>query len=281
MKVIFGSVIYQEALKYLNDFFESLECQTEKSFEILLINDDIPEEKLQEQLKNHPLLLEQVIVINHEKKKYNYQLRIRLLKEAYQRGADLLILGDCDDKFSADRIEKHMQAYDKGYAFFYNKLLDWNGQEVMPTIPKNTRDIMDIGEKNYLGLSNTSINMKQISLSFIDSLNNGKTSIFDWYLYSRILLNGGKGKYVNVAITYYRIHAQNLAGRTNWSKENINKEINVKLDHYQLLKQYHPYLKKMFILYSNINKEDIERYTICQEKNYWWGLINMERKSDV
>jgi hypothetical protein len=79
-------------------------------------------------------------------------------------------------------------------------------------------------ECNYLGFTNCAININQISREFIDSLYEGRTEIFDWYLFSRILLNGGKGKRINGTATLYRLYDNNIAGIPKHTKKALEKE---------------------------------------------------------
>ena len=90
MKVVFGSVVYKSAEKYLNDFLMSLQKQKESDFSIIIINDDIETKQLNNIFSNYLIEIEC-------KKKENLtpiQLRVELLKQAKYENADLLILDD-------------------------------------------------------------------------------------------------------------------------------------------------------------------------------------------
>lgn len=117
-----------------------------------------------------------------------------MILEAKIRGFDFLILSDSDDMLSPNRVECYLSALNPQYSFYYNDLIDFNGQMIMPVLPAETISWKQIEEENFLGLSNTGIWLKNFSLQFINSLNTGDTKIFDWYLYSRILLAGMSGK---------------------------------------------------------------------------------------
>lgn len=272
MKVVFGSVIYREALKYLDDFFSSVQSQTYQDFELLLINDNISMDILEKFQDKYPLIMKKTKIITKEVKTQPYQLRVELLLEAYRMDGQLLVMGDCDDRFSRNRIAKIVDGFDDRYAFYYNKLLGWQGQEVLPEFPRETGKIEDIGEENYLGLSNTAINMEKMSVSFLESLYEGKTNIFDWYLYTRILLIGEKGKYIEQGCTYYRIHEQNLAGISQTSVDDIYKEIGIKVEHYRLLRHYNPYFNEKLDKYLQMNADDIN-LNVNTGMHFWWGLV--------
>ena len=55
MKVVFGSVVYKNAEKYLNDFLMSLQKQKESDFSIIIINDDIDTKQLNNIFSNYLL----------------------------------------------------------------------------------------------------------------------------------------------------------------------------------------------------------------------------------
>lgn len=275
MKVIFGSVVYQAALEYLDDFLSSLNEQTYQQFELLLINDDLEKEVLDTHIRKYRNLSGKTIVVKAEEGKAHYLLRILLLKEAKGRNATMLILGDCDDFFSKDRIASVVSEFEPEVWFLYNEILDFDHEPVMPPMPEYTRSIYDIGEHNYLGLSNTALNLEKLDMDFLESLEEGKTSIFDWYFFSRIVLAGGIGKYLCHGKSFYRIHGMNLAGIMQNTDSAQRKEIEIKLEHYRLLKNYSPYIEELLAEYS-VNNIETRLHDKRPQKYFWWGLT--ERK---
>ncbi len=277
LEVIFGSVVYSEAKDYISDFLKSLEEQSFKQFHILLINDNIDENDFRKILERHSTIMDRIVVVNTQNKYKPYELRVILMAEAKKMNADLLVLGDCDDIFSPDRIMRIVEAFDKNYAFFYNVLCDWDGNSVMNNMPVAVDSFKDIGEKNFLGFSNTAINMNDITLEFINSLSNGKTSIFDWYVYSRILLNGGKGVLISECKTFYRIHSNNIAGICGDNTKDINREIGIKIDHYELLEEYDGYYKDLLYKYKEIQSNNLYmNYKNKLKHGFWWENIEIE-----
>lgn len=273
MRTVIGSVIFEEAAGYLEDFFVSLEKQTDQDFTVMLVNDNIRSEYLEQIVEQIPQKLRQrvVIVDKSGEKLMPCRLRVELLQSAYERGDELLIMMDCDDKASENRISCVREQFDAQYTFFYNELLDFDGKRVMQHLPAHTLDYRDIGEKNYLGLSNGAIYLKSLSKEFIQSLKAGETKVFDWYLYSRLLLDGKKGKRVDGCYTYYRIYEENLAGKCVYSKAAIDKELAVKRQHYGLLAQYNQYYEDLLEKYTEITAEDVKAR---ETGGYWWSLID-------
>ena len=172
MKTAVGSVIFEEASKYLGDFFESLETQTDQDFSVILINDNISSEHLEKIIAGvSPGLKDRLYIGNRNGKKLSPgMLRVELLQEAFSLKTDLLIMMDCDDKASENRVSCIKEQFDPVYTFFYNELLDFDGKSVMKQLPAYTLDYRDIGQSNYLGMSNGAIYLKGISQEFIESL---------------------------------------------------------------------------------------------------------------
>lgn len=274
MKVIVASVIFLEAIKYFRDFIVSLEQQDFHEFKILLINDNIPHDVLKKEMSClEQSFLNRIILVDKQKEYLKpFELRIELLKEALSRNVELLILLDCDDKAKTNRISETVRQYEEEYAFFYNELFDFNGKRIMPDIPKITDNIETILECNYLGLSNCAINMKEMSAEFIESLREGQTMIFDWYLFSRILLNKKKGKKIQSTATYYRIYENNTVGIPDTTETALKKERNVKLLHYHLLEKYDKRYTKLIQKYEKIDIHSQQ----CKQDNdlqLWWNML--------
>ena len=266
-KIIFGSVVYKSAEKYLKDFFTSLEQQGNELFSILLLNDDIGDADLKSIVSPYALHMECIEYRNRTP----VQLRIELLRQAKLRQADLLILGDCDDYFSHNRVQNIINTYEKHLdkAFFYNDLVNMNGERLMPELPKEVIRFEDIGEYNFLGLSNTAVNIDKLSYEFIESLKEYHYYIFDWYFYSRILLLGLSGVKVQNCNTIYRLHENNLAGIAEMSYADIKREIMVKKQLYECLEKYNFYYALKRQQYQDKNQLEILDE---QKQHYWWNL---------
>lgn len=269
IKILFGSVVYSKAEKYLPAFFSSIERQIDSNFSVLLLNDDINPVKLQRMTSRYSFNVE----ILHISGKTPVQLRVELLKSAIYRGADLLIMGDCDDYFSDTRVRDIVNTYiekpDSG--FYYNRLIDISGRKIMPELPESVYSFKVIGEYNFLGLSNTALNMNKISFEFVNSLEEYQDEIFDWYLFSRLLLKKVYGVKVDGCSTIYRLHENNIAGLQEFNQYNINREIEIKKKHYDNLRKYDSYYERKYNEYRCL--EDCE-YLTEQIDYFWWNLLS-------
>ena len=268
MKTCFGSVIYKQAREYFQPLVDSLEAQTDKDFDFLVINDNYSKSELAE--LSFP---ENTVLIDCELQHLSIvQTRIEMIKQAKALGYELIILGDADDTISTNRVEEYKKAaeLDKTNVFFYNKFVTDKGENVFKTLPKAVTEIKQISQQNFLGLSNTGLRLEALSYEFIDGLQECTSFVFDWYLFTRILLEIGKGCQVEDTATIYRIYEDNVAG----CSRDLQKEYDVKLKHYQLLSQRFDYFKRLANMLQAINKDSLE--LSINHQGYWWSDIQME-----
>lgn len=276
--IAFGTVIYQEAENYLKDFFDSVAAQTYSNFTLLILNENISKERCKVLLRDYEDYHSCAEILDCPKEESIVGHRIRLMREAKKRHYRLLIIGDCDDVFSKERVKAVTDLYEsnRDVAFFYNDITDFFGKKMMPPLPDVTSSIDHILELNYLGMSNTAINLSVITDDFLESLSDFKGNVFDWYLFSRIILNGGMGKYVFDGGTGYRLHDANIVGIREDNDKNIAYELMVKRNHYHLLSKYSPKYEQLSVKYDNINTDNLSKKKTKQGLHYWWDLIRLE-----
>ncbi len=119
------------------------------------------------------------------------------------------------------------------------------------------------------------INLNLITEDYIDTLYEGVAAAFDWYFYSRLLMDVGNGKLVKGGATIYRIYDGNEVGTTH----DVNQEYQVKLTHYQNLAKRYPYFKH---LYQDLKNLDIDSIDTSHDHNgYWWSNIKMEDSYEI
>lgn len=284
MKVGFGVVIYKQAMYFIREFLQNMEQQTNQDFDLLIVNDDCDMDELDlldKYLCENGLAGRFHMINGISKTGFVADYRVQLIYEAKNQGYDLLIIGDADDLFAGTRIEKVTNVYQKNRnrAFYYNYLYDNRGRILMRNIPKEVSCINDILQRNFLGMSNTALNMSCMTKEFIVSLYDGCCPVFDWYLFSRILLDIGTGILVENTYTVYRLYTDNLVGIQNAAnRETVRREKEVKLAHYARLENKSPecrVLKKQLaeIEIDNCFKDSI--YYSKNENGYWWAFIQL------
>ncbi len=265
--IAFGSVIYNKAKEYLPDFFASLSRQTCKDFLLLLLNDGIKKEDLDQYLESYP---GKIRIVTADDGKSPAELRLDLIMLAKEMNIELLVLGDCDDVFSDNRIQKLESLY-KGnpdFSFYYNTIVTLDKTEELQELPPEIHDFRGIGESNFLGLSNTALNLEKIVYPYRYHF---EGEIFDWYFFSRLLLDGLTGLFAEGCCTYYRIHGENIAGIADNNRADIEKEVQVKRFHYDHLMKYDDYYRKLSELYHHngwiIRKKEGKGFL-------WWNLTS-------
>lgn len=267
--VAFGTVVYGSAMPFFDMFFASLKRQTYLNFDIIIVNDDIENSYLQKWMDGieHRVILIDKMGLG----KTPAELRVDLLRCAKQRGYDLLVIGDCDDWFHEDRVKELAAAFQQHpeCAFFYNELLLPNGDKALKSFPIRLDSVHEILQHNFVGLSNSAINLNRLSDEFLHTLDEYKGKVFDWYLFSRILCNGGRGVLVSKAISFYRLHQGNIAGISR--ELQFEREYEIKTAHYSYMKKYSPEYQILLNKLQKISKPQI--HISSNEKSFWWDNI--------
>ncbi|MBY0206039.1 hypothetical protein [Paenibacillus cucumis (ex Kampfer et al. 2016)] len=285
MKIAFGTVVYKESFSYLPEYAKSINSQDWIGFDLLLLNDNLDDGEIQH-LYSYFDTNVHVRLWNGMAGSLPSSLRVELIQKAKKLGYDLLVLGDFDDTFSKDRISQIQSVYEGEVAFYYNELYYFDQKKsFFKTLPAQTNEIDSILECNYLGLSNTAINLNAISYELIEKLNVSNGPIFDWFLYSVLLMEGCRGVKVDQCKTYYRIHVNNIAGEISNNSDAIHKEIQIKLMHYKNLKNVYPEFDRLYELYEKLkerlNDSNSSMSPFVTELNdFWWGNLKLSQFGD-
>ena len=272
MEVVFGSIVFDTDQEMIDSFFKTVANQDRDDFDVLLINDGLPKEKLDNILDKYESLRNRIIVVDADRDSTFYKNRCQLINEAKNRGYDLLVRGDFDDEFSSDRVSSFINQFDDGYGFFYNDIY-LNGESIFKLLPTLCDDYKQIGQYNFVGEGACAINLHYINEALLDKLRRGKTNVFDWYMFTTFLLEGIKGKRIDSGYTFYRIYELNMAGVPLKNYKTITKELGVKRLHYSLLKDKNDYYKD---LYEKYNNDANIKITNDIDKYYWWQFTYVD-----
>jgi hypothetical protein len=277
MRVAFGTVVYAAAYKFHRDFIDTINKQDTRDFDVLLLNDDLEDNKYDDLIKG---IDNNVVRMASRENRTIPENRIELIKRAKEDKYDLLILGDFDDVMSENRISEIVKNYDSKYCFFYNDLYYMNTEKnFFCFLPSALEDIKPILECNFLGLGNTALNLDKVDFKTLEILNNKQTVAFDWIIFSLLVLQAHKGKKVDRCKTYYRIHNQNTAGETGTSIEGLKQEIEIKIGHYYKLIDIDSAYDDLLKFYNRLNDSFDEYSNLLLEKStinnrYWWGRLS-------
>lgn len=285
MKILFASVIYEGIKDYLNDFIQSLNNQTFKDFDIVIINDGLKNKECIEKIKkiNCNILEYSDYGLNPS------QIRVKVIKYAIKKEYDLLIFGDSDDTFSINRVNNIKEKYSSEIAFYYNDLIikDSNTDFFSGKLPIIVDNKNQLDDYNFIGMSNSAINVKKIK-NLINKIGDLKECIaFDWYFYTLLLKLDFTGVKVENAETYYRIHDDNIAGFTNkLNPEILIRGIEVKKFQYGALSKIEPLFlekyKKITMLEYVLRNNKTKMYEYIDYINneykysvFWWENIRL------
>lgn len=286
MKTAVLGVVYPNVLKYLHDYFESFAKQTYKLFDMILVLDNVNHNDILKILNNFNLNYHFIIV---KQKLSISEIRETGIKYIVENGYNRLVFSDSDDFFSNNRIEKSLKVLESS-DFCFNDihlvdsekkmLIDYKYYEnkSFPCMPNSIDYII---HKNFIGLSNSAINLDKISLDKLKLPKNIKA--VDWYLYTFLLFSGYTGKYTDEAITYYRQDDNNIIGACkSYSFDRIIEDIKIAEVHYSnCLNEFSEAKFKDEITRLNNFKEKIlfdkkylEQYLHFVNKNsnkfFWW-----------
>ena len=268
MKTCLATVIYTQAKEYFEPLVKSVEAQSDSDFDFLVINDNYTKEEL----TNLNFPKRTVMVDCQDKHLSIVGTRIEMLKQAKKLGYDLAILIDADDEATPDRTAQYKKAceLDKTSVFFYNNFIMENGKSVFKTLPETVSDVKQISQQNFLGLSNTGVNLNALSYEFLNSLQECTSPVFDWYFFTRMLLDVGHGTLVKNAETIYRIYENNTAG----TSRDLKKEYDVKQKHYSILSKRYDYFNELANKLQEVHEDSLKLST--NHQGYWWSDIQME-----
>lgn len=207
-KVAILTTIFPMKELYINDFFHSLENQTYKNFDIIVVNDGY--KNLLKFIKKYSNL--NIIEIKStDTPAKNREFGINY---CISKGYDTLIFGDSDDYFSNNRIEYSITLLNDNNIIVNDLTLVNNSGIYCKYYLSNRLDNNSkisyefIKDKNIFGLSNTAIN-----LNILDNVIFEKDLIaVDWYLFKKLLQEGNNGIFTNKIETYYRQYENNLTG---------------------------------------------------------------------
>lgn len=228
-------VYYESAKKYAIDYFNSIRNQSTKEFDLLLICDNIPPPPI---LNLHVNTHEMNISTSMSPSMIRYQG----IMFAIENGYNQLIFSDIDDYFSDDRISISIQEL-KTKTFLFNKIMIVDETKnficsdnyLRKTNMDSISSYKQLLDYNILGLTHTAINLKSIKNIPIPE----DVLATDWWLFSILLLQGWRGKYISSAITYYRQSEDNLVGmQKTLTAKRLHLGIRVKQNHYKQMVEY-------------------------------------------
>ncbi len=209
-KVAFLTTIFPMKIEFLYDFFDSLEQQTHKKFDVIVVNDGF--ENFNEITEEYKML--DIIELKYsDTPAKNREFGINwCIDNQY----DIIVFGDSDDFFEENRVAKTLDLLND-FDIVVNDLtlVDENGKflkekYISHRINNNTVVKYDfIKDKNIFGLSNTAVKTKLFKGKF--EVKEDIVAV-DWFLYKKLLVEGANAIFTNEITTYYRQYDANTIG---------------------------------------------------------------------
>ena len=241
-KIAAITVFFPGVEKYLRKFLESLNNQTEKNFDLIVINDKYGNlEKIQ---KRFPCL--SIIDVPYSSTiSKNKEFGIRYAKNA---GYEFLVFCDSDDYFSHNRVKKSVDFLKSGYDIVCNDISLFEKESIYKNKyfsnhleNKTNIDLSFLEDKNIMGFTNTSISLNNLDIpEFLPTL-----IASDWFFFTNLMRNGASAIFTNEMISYYRQHKNNTIGIGNLNLSVYRSTVDIKLQHYRIFEHLYPCLGKL------------------------------------
>ena len=282
-KIAFLTTIFPMNKAYLCDFFNSLQNQAYKNFDVIVVNDGYENfEEFTTEFKNLS-----IVELKHSNTlAKNREFGINYVKDNYY---DILVFGDSDDYFDTNRVQVSVDIL-KDFDIVVNDLTLFNDENgiyckryISNRIKNNTEiELEFIKDKNIFGFSNTAV-----KVSVLENINFDKDLIaVDWYLYSILLLRKKKAVFNSKTVTYYRQYINNTIGFGSNTIETILKGIAVKNKHYSLLQKEDIMFKALRENILEFKKRIVGNFCITEltkqkiENPLWWEEVRLIEEGD-
>lgn len=209
MKTAFLTTIFPMDKQYLQDFFDSLKNQTDKNFDVIVVNDGYKNFEEIKSAYNQVLNIIELQYSNTPAKNREYGINYCIEKKY-----DVLIFGDSDDYFANNRVEKSLEFLKKSDILVNDlSLFGESGiyeEKYLSHRLKNLEvvNFEFIKDKNIFGMTNTAIKLKNITKVSFDE----KIIAVDWYFFKTLLGQGLKAIFTNETVSFYRQYDNNTVG---------------------------------------------------------------------
>ena len=288
MKTVIVTVIYPQVMQFCSDFVSSVNQQSDRNFDLLIVNDSVEcPEAILEHLQVDWFLLDATGT--------PAQLRKFAIHHAVEKNYDIIIFADADDVMGKNRVEVVKQ-YLINNKIIFNELKLFHDciNKAAPYLSKRFIDgdivtLQDLDNSNCMGLSNTSLKTEVIR----DILNliPDNIKVFDWLFFNRVLAVGYEAIFTSKTTTYYRQHHNNMAAPFTLTNDSIIKAVEFKFDHFCSLRDLGPWYEKQAIAFGQLReilKEDsfIVQYCEAVRKNsskypLWWEPIKLPKELNL
>ncbi|WP_122863686.1 hypothetical protein [Campylobacter showae] len=298
-RILYSTVVYpcDDFDLFIKDYLASVFNQTNQTFDLLLILDNVEPEKVETYLSEYNTGGKDVF-IRKFREHTPIELRKKQIDLAYELNFDILVLSDFDENVAINRVEEIVKNIN-GYAFAFNDfyVVDHNLKKASKAsffatrdIPKEVVSYKDILEFNFIGLGSIALNLNRFNYSNLKFPKEIKA--LDWYIATMVLLSGCKGVALYNTYANYRQHKNSFVGFDfKLNEEKLYKGIDVKLAHYYALIGYHEKFANLYYdmveLKRYIQNIGISEYINLVNTKFdtskfcWWENIKTKRELGI
>ena len=277
-KIIYATVIYRcdNFDVFIDDYLNSVFNQTNQNFDLLIISDGVDIAKIKSRVGSHNFNQKNIHYDINFKNHSPLKLRERIIEIAYNLDANYLIFSDFDENVAPNRVEeiiKNIHSYEFVFNDFFivnNELKPLREKSFfqMRSIPDEIVDWNEVKSFNFIGFGSLAINLALYDYRKLLCPENIKA--LDWFIVTKVLLEGGKGKKVNRTFANYRQHNNSFVGFDFYlNQERLLQGIEVKENHYRYFSKYN---KKYQDFYSGIL--DLKKYINRIGKDEYIRIVN-------
>lgn len=276
-RVLLFTVVYPGVETYISDFVESINAQSYRHFDLMIVNDGIDSSYF-----SFDLGVDSCLIVRDGLSSISKN-RAMGLDFAIENGYTILVFCDADDYMYPNRIEcsiENLKGYDILVSDFH--VVDADRRLVCSNYLQRSirnNDVIDkefIKDKNLFGFTNTCMSMKNVKRVFLPET----LRVVDWYFFTVLLQDGLRARFLPKSLTEYRQYCGNMVGISSFSLEGFRSAIDIKLMHYSYLKkQYNDYdlmINQMLFLKEQTDdklKEIIDLNSKRKPYALWWENV--------
>jgi hypothetical protein len=228
-------VVFPSIEDYIPDFIDSINAQSNLSFDVLYFDDGLGVELA---FQNEGI----VKTIRSDDRLTPAEIRWELIAKAKKLAYRNIIFCDADDLMSTKRVEAALSALQEVDVFVNDlDVFDEAGARIEGLLSRSSIDFKSVNSTtllsaNFIGLSNSAFKLDAVDFD----LSGVKADVFDWLFYSVLLLHDVKVKFASDPSinTKYRINENNMVGLgVPEDRNSLERLIMLKEKHYRLLKK--------------------------------------------
>ena len=272
MKITLVTYFYNDGIKYLNTFLDSIKKQTHQAFKLTVFNDGV--NNAANYFTNFTGEIEFVDVSGTPT-----EIRFQSFDYLYKTNAEYIIFQDIDDGMTENRVEVLSELLQK-YDIVSNdlSLMDDNGtlyktaiwSDRLPDLFEFTSDF--IKDKNIAGIGNSGIRKSVLSTPIKYS---ALPKVADWFMFYQLMFfSKVKAVFTSKCQTLYRQHNNNMAGVKTFDEARLTYVIQVKRAHYLGLQEIGIDVTKELTELDKIELIIQNKIAIPKDNLFWWEETN-------